>query len=158
MGDLGPIPGLGRSSGKEKDYPLQYSGPVNSMNCMVHGVAKSRTQLSGFHFHFLSSEVGAGAMKCGVNCGDTPNTHTNMLTHKHAHTHTQGCLGVNSLAVRLCTSSLETLVPVGGNVSSLTLCHGCFLGGGKWPINNNPQSSLPPDLEPFYLLILQICL
>ena len=113
MGDLGPIPGLGRSSGKEKDYPLQYSGPVNSMNCMVHGVAKSRTQLSGFHFHFLSSEVGAGAMKCGVNCGDTPNTHTNMLTHKHAHTHTQGCLGVNSLAVRLCTSSLETLVPVG---------------------------------------------
>ena len=53
VGHLVLIPGLGRSSGKEKDYPLQYSGPVNSMNCMVHGVAKSRTQLSGFHFHFV---------------------------------------------------------------------------------------------------------
>ena len=121
MGDLGPIPGLGRSPGKGDGYTLQYSGLENSMDCMVHGVAKSQTRLSGFHFHFLSSEVGTGAMKCGVNCGDPPNTHTNMLTHKHAHTHIQGCPGMNSLAVRLCTSGLETLVPVGGNVSSLTL-------------------------------------
>ena len=33
-----------------KDYPLQYSGLENSMDCLVHGVAKSQTQVSNFHF------------------------------------------------------------------------------------------------------------
>ena len=42
-GDLGSIPGLGRSPGDGKGCPLQYSGLENSMHCMVHGVAKSRT-------------------------------------------------------------------------------------------------------------------
>ena len=49
-GDLGSIPGLGRSPGEGKGHPLQYSGPENSMNCIVHGVAKSQTQLNDFHF------------------------------------------------------------------------------------------------------------
>ena len=40
-GDLGSIPGLGRSPGEGKGYPLQYSGLENSMHCMVHGVAES---------------------------------------------------------------------------------------------------------------------
>ena len=40
-GDLGLIPGLGRSPGEGKGYPLQYSGLENSMDCIVHGVAKS---------------------------------------------------------------------------------------------------------------------
>ena len=31
-GDLGPIPGSGRSPGEEKDHPLQYSGLENSMD------------------------------------------------------------------------------------------------------------------------------
>ena len=48
--DLGSIPGLGRSPGEGKGYPLQYSGLENSMDCIVHGIAKSRTQLSNFHF------------------------------------------------------------------------------------------------------------
>ena len=52
VGDLGLIPGLGRSHGEGKAYPLQYSGLENSMNCIVHGVAESGTQLSDFHFHF----------------------------------------------------------------------------------------------------------
>src|SRR5574337_355811 len=52
VGDLGSIPGLGRSSGETKDYPLQYSGLENSIDHMVHGVAKSRTRLSDFHFTF----------------------------------------------------------------------------------------------------------
>ena len=43
-GDLGSIPGLGRSPGKGKGYPLQYSSLENSMGCIVHGVAKSWTQ------------------------------------------------------------------------------------------------------------------
>ena len=48
MGDLGSIPGLGRSPGEGKGYPLQYSGLDNSMDCIVHGVTKSQTQLSDF--------------------------------------------------------------------------------------------------------------
>ena len=51
VGDLGSIPGLGRSPGDRKGYPLQYSGLENSMDCVVHGVAKSWTQLSDFHVH-----------------------------------------------------------------------------------------------------------
>ena len=42
-GDLPLIPGLGRSPGEEKGYPLQYSGLENSMDRIVHGVAKSWT-------------------------------------------------------------------------------------------------------------------
>ena len=40
VGDLGSIPGLGRSPGEGKGSPLQYSGLENSMDCIVHGVAK----------------------------------------------------------------------------------------------------------------------
>ena len=40
-GDLGLIPRLGRAPGEGKSYPLQYSGLENSMDCIVHGVAKS---------------------------------------------------------------------------------------------------------------------
>ena len=50
VGDLGLIPGLGRSPGWGKGNPLQYSGLENSMDCIVHGVTKSRTRLSDFHF------------------------------------------------------------------------------------------------------------
>ena len=32
VGDLGLIPGLGRSPGERNGYPLQYSGLENSMN------------------------------------------------------------------------------------------------------------------------------
>ena len=49
-GDLGSIPGLGRSPGEGGGYPLQYSGLEKSMDCVVHGVAKRRTLLSNFHF------------------------------------------------------------------------------------------------------------
>ena len=51
-GDLGSIPGLGKSPGEGKGYPLQYSGLENDMDSIVHGVTKSRMQLSTFHFHF----------------------------------------------------------------------------------------------------------
>ena len=58
VGDLGLIPRLGRSLGEGKGYPLQYSGLENSMDCIVHGVAKSRTGLSDFHFLFIQCWVG----------------------------------------------------------------------------------------------------
>ena len=49
-GDLGLIPGFGRSPGEGKGYPLQYSGLENSMDCIVHKVAKSQIGLRDFHF------------------------------------------------------------------------------------------------------------
>ena len=50
-GDLGSIAGLGRSPGEGSSYPPQYSGLENSMDYTVHGVAKSRSGPSDFHFH-----------------------------------------------------------------------------------------------------------
>ena len=52
-GNLGSIPGSGRSPGEGNGNPLQYSCPENPMDggalwATVHGVAKSRTQLSDF--------------------------------------------------------------------------------------------------------------
>ena len=55
-GDLGSIPGLGRSPGEGKEYPLQYSGLENTIGCIVHGVIKCQTQLSEFHFMAESTE------------------------------------------------------------------------------------------------------
>ena len=82
-GDLGLIPGLGRSPEDGNGYPLQYSGLENSIrggngtplqySCLenpmdggawwaaVHGVTKSRTRLSDFtftfHLHALEKEM-----------------------------------------------------------------------------------------------------
>ena len=56
-GDLGSIPGLGRSPGEGNGSPLQYSCLKNPMDggawwATVHGVAKSRTRLDDFtSFH-----------------------------------------------------------------------------------------------------------
>ena len=56
-GDLGSIPGLRRPPGERKGYLLQYSGLENSMDCIVHGVAKSWTRLSDFHFQDLEKHL-----------------------------------------------------------------------------------------------------
>ena len=48
-GDLGLNPGSVRSPGEGNSYPFQYSFLENSMDCIVHGAAKSWTQLSDFH-------------------------------------------------------------------------------------------------------------
>ena len=50
-GDPSSIAGLEISPGEGKGYPLQYAGLENSRDCIVHGVAKSWTWLSNFHFH-----------------------------------------------------------------------------------------------------------
>ena len=52
-GDPGSFPGLGRSPGEGKGYPLQYSGLENSIDSIVHGVAKNQTRLNSFHFLLL---------------------------------------------------------------------------------------------------------
>ena len=48
------VPGSGRFPGEWNGYLLQYSGLENSMDCIVHGITMSWTQLSNFHFHFHS--------------------------------------------------------------------------------------------------------
>ena len=67
-GDVGLIPGLGRSPGGGNDNPLQYACLENPMDggawrATIHGVARSRTRLSDFafnsHFHALEKEMAA---------------------------------------------------------------------------------------------------
>ena len=50
-------PWVGKFPWRMKGYPLQYSDLENSMDCVVHGVAKNRTQLNDFHFHFTFNNV-----------------------------------------------------------------------------------------------------
>ena len=57
-GDLGLIPGLGRSPGEGNGNPLQYCCLANPMDrgawqATAHGVTESRTRLSDFTFTFL---------------------------------------------------------------------------------------------------------
>ena len=56
-GDLGSIPGLGRSPGEGKGYPLQYSGLENSMDSIVLGIPKSWIRLRDFHFSRLFMNI-----------------------------------------------------------------------------------------------------
>ena len=56
-GDLGLIPGLGRSPGDGKGYPVQFSGLENPMECIVCWAAKSQAWLSDFHFHFPQEKL-----------------------------------------------------------------------------------------------------
>ena len=53
--DPGSIPGSGRYTGDRNSYLLKYSGLENSMDYIIHGVAKSWILLSDFHFHFVCS-------------------------------------------------------------------------------------------------------
>ena len=64
-GDLGSIHGLGRSPGEGEGNPFQYSGLENSMDCIVHGVTKSWTQQSNFHFTW--STFGHGRVKVKIS-------------------------------------------------------------------------------------------
>ena len=80
VGDLGSIPGLGRSPGEGKLYPLQYSGLENSMNCTIHGVTKSQTQLRDFQFTSLHSAWGHSVRLDWV----TEHTHRHTLMHTHS--------------------------------------------------------------------------
>ena len=51
VGDLGSIPGLGRSPGEGKGYPLQYSSLENAIDCIVHGVTKESDMNEQFSLH-----------------------------------------------------------------------------------------------------------
>ena len=71
MGDLGSIPGLARSPGERNGNPLQYSSLENSMDrgawqATVHGVTKSWTWLSNFHFFRMTSCLQDGGQGVGT--------------------------------------------------------------------------------------------
>ena len=57
VGDLDSIHELGAFPGEGEGCPLQYPGLENSMDCVVHGVAKSWTRLSDFHSHLSTTSV-----------------------------------------------------------------------------------------------------
>ena len=71
--DLGLIPGLGRSPGEGNGYPIQYSCLENPMDkgawwATIHGVTKSQTRLSDFHFHFSKCIKIRGNNICFTTC------------------------------------------------------------------------------------------
>ena len=55
VGDLALIPGLGRSPGKGKGYPFQYSGLENSVSCIVHGVGRVWLDWATFTSHCITT-------------------------------------------------------------------------------------------------------
>ena len=72
-GDLGSIPGLGRSPEEGKGYPLQNSGLENFMDCIVPGVTKGWTRLSDLHFHFQILPIpGTSGYTMGLNSFPCP--------------------------------------------------------------------------------------
>ena len=69
-GDLGSIPGSGRSSGEGNGNPLQYSCLENPMNrgawwATDHWVAKSQTRLNDFTFTYKERKK----LKVFLGCG-----------------------------------------------------------------------------------------
>ena len=77
------IANLGEGNG----YPLQYSGLDNPVDCIVHGVAKSQTQLSNFHTHIANSmenslEVPQKKIKLPYNMPSNP-TPGHILRENH---------------------------------------------------------------------------
>ena len=74
VGGLGLIPGLGRSPGVRKGYPLQYSGLENPRDQIFHGVAKSQRQLSNLQFHFHADYImqNAGLDESQIGIKKTP--------------------------------------------------------------------------------------
>ena len=68
---------VGRSPGEGKGYPLQDSSLENSMDSIVHGVTNSRTQLSDFHFHYLT------LLKAEVKLGFLGNETNHLPKGKH---------------------------------------------------------------------------
>ena len=69
------IPAWGRFPGEGNGYPLQYSCLENSMDCTVHGVEKSQTRLSNFHFTSEGARGGKESKRKGetkLNMSDIP--------------------------------------------------------------------------------------
>ena len=80
VGDRGSIPELGRSPGEGNSYALQCSGLENSMDHIVHSVAKSRTQLSDFHFPFTELKRKQGCQLLALRVVEQPTSESKPLS------------------------------------------------------------------------------
>ena len=101
VGDLGSIHRLGRSPGKGKHYPLQYSGLENSKDCRVFGVAKSWTRLSNFQRELCQwnkSDRESQILYCILSliCGIKTNANENIQQIRNRFTDTENKLTVTS--------------------------------------------------------------
>ena len=72
VGDLGSNPGLGRSPGEGKGYPLQYSGLENSMDCMVYGSQRIGHNWTIFTFAWPSNINSTVPSSLAASCGQIP--------------------------------------------------------------------------------------
>ena len=106
VGGLGLVPGLGRSPGEGNSYPLQYSGLENSMDCMVHGVAKSQTWLSNFHFS-LSSVVCKNLLTNAGDMGSIPGLGGSYVTPTEPVLYSRGALATEPVHPRACALQQE---------------------------------------------------
>ena len=112
-GDLDLIPGLQRSHGEGKGYPLQYCDLENSMDSTVHGVPKSWTQLGEFHFsggskHFVI-KMGCNSLWASLVSLDLHH-HTRPLKGVQGQTHTLALspATLSLLPSKLCSPSETT--------------------------------------------------
>ena len=80
-GDLGSIPGSGRSPGEGNSNPLQYSCLENTMDggawSTVHEVTKSQTKLSDFTFLFFFNPVSISLSLLFIPSSSERSTKTN---------------------------------------------------------------------------------
>ena len=145
VGHLGSIPVWGRSPGEGNGYPFQYSYLENSMNreawqATVHGVTKSQTRLSNFHFDH-SPELRASSQ---VTQGDGEGSSNLVFTYTVART---------GFGVRIYPRAQPSSVP-GGHVSPEYLWGGCGWAQGT-SCRTLPQSkraflcSLQNEPQPF---------
>ena len=100
-GDLSSIPELGGSPGEGKAYPLPYSGLENSVDHIVNGVTKSRTQLNDFPFHswltmLWSSQVNSEGTREGHTCTHAP---PNFLPSRLPHNTEQSSCAIKEVPV-----------------------------------------------------------
>ena len=93
--------------GRER-LPPQYSGLENSMYCIVHGVTKSQTRLSDFHFHSLTGTVfltGEAELK------EVPHAVLKVWSHAHTDREQHGSLLAFSVPFA-CSSQLILKIPM----------------------------------------------
>ena len=123
-GDLGSIPGSGRSPGEGIGYPLQYSCLENPMDrgawwATVHGVAKSDTTEVTQHTCVLVR------------------VHACARTHTHTHTHTQWSCGEVSNFTSCCQKTMLIYIKSNTGVYMLWCNYYLYSMNTRWPILNN---------------------
>ena len=98
-GDLGSIPGLGRSLGEGNGYPLQYSGLENSMDCISMGLQKVGHDWATFTHSLMCTQVNMLDDHICIYiylCASENNIYVYIYIHTHTHTYTHINIHVHS--------------------------------------------------------------